>query len=81
MLRHIVNQITNLNMQHTIDMRIFLPEDHVEIDLFLFEKKEKICVLIIGDHTAVRLQGDHRVHDYINANEIKVIKEEMLFKV
>ena len=28
--------------------------------------------LTLGDSTAVRLQGDHRTHDYINANEIKV---------
>jgi len=26
-----------------------------------------------GDRTAVRLRGEHRRYDYINANEIKVI--------
>jgi hypothetical protein len=26
-----------------------------------------------GDRTAVRLTGEHRRYDYINANEIKVI--------
>ncbi len=27
----------------------------------------------LGNRTAVRLTGQHRLHDYINANEINVI--------
>jgi hypothetical protein len=29
--------------------------------------------VILGEGTAIRLTGGHRFHDYINANEIKVI--------
>jgi hypothetical protein len=61
----------NPNMQLIIDMLIFQLED-----LVYNKKKNFLEILIIcydiGNNTAVRLFGDHRLHDYINANEIKV---------
>lgn len=35
---------------------------------------------IVGDRTAVHLEGDYREHDYINANEIKVRKDIWKFR-
>ena len=40
---------------------------------FIFLSNPFQCIVSLGDRTAVRLHGDHRMHDYINANEIKVI--------
>lgn len=44
------------------------------IDLFMM-KKRFIIEDILGTRTAVRLIGEHRHHDYINANQIKVIEQ------
>ncbi len=43
---------------------MYKPDLFVDLDYFVF---------LIGNNTAVRLRGDYRLHDYINANEIKVI--------
>lgn len=72
---NIDNQITILNMMYTIVIQTSLLEDHVRTK-FVSSKKRMSLFIFTGERTAVRLQGDHRIHDYINANEIKVIREE-----
>ncbi len=49
---------------------MYKPDLFVNLDYFVF---------LIGNNTAVRLRGDYRLHDYINANEIKVIIKYAFF--
>ena len=69
----IANLIMILNTRNTIDMQIFLLEDLVK-PFIKFQKKniDEFLYLFSGDRSAVRLTADHRFHDYINANEVKV---------
>jgi len=45
--------------------------------VFLFELNFSFS----GNHTAVRLVGDDRVHDYINANQIPVSHQVFLLSI
>ncbi len=71
LLHNIVNQIMNQNMQFIIDMLIFLLGEFV---CHRFHFSKIIFRFLPGDKTAVRLTASHRCHDYINANEIRVIQ-------
>jgi hypothetical protein len=77
LLHSIDNQIANLNTQCIIDIIIFLLEDLVLKKFYLFGFFDHF--LILGNNTAVQLKGNHRLHDYINANEIKV-KQTKIFE-
>lgn len=56
----ILDRYPNISARGPCIQRVFM------INLIIFFEFE-------GDRTAVRLTGEHRRYDYINANEIKVI--------